>query len=186
TLCQLTLNPGGTVQPVSLVKDMTTEDRAVFLKLADSHHVVVRALQPIFKEASQNGDMELANWASGALARERSRIGNALVYLHAICAELEAGGCPTTVVKSLEHIPDMGNDLDLYTTAKPERVLRIMGEKFKARTEDRSWGDRIAQKWNFSIEGLPESVEIHVGRLGQMGEHTRLAQRFVTRRVPRT
>ncbi len=185
-LCQLTLNPLGSAETVRLVKDMSPDDREEFLKLADAHHVIIRALEPVFKEATQSGDMELGKWASDALNRERGRIENALVYLHAITAELEAGGCPTTVVKSLDHVPDMGNDLDLYTTAKPEQVLKVMHEKFNACEEARSWGDRIAQKWNFSIKGLPESVEIHVERLGQMGEHTRLAERFVTRRVTKS
>ena len=36
------------------------------------------------------------------------------------------------------------------------------------------------------MPGLPESVEVHAQRLGQTGEHTALARRFVTRRVPKT
>ena len=52
--------------------------------------------------------------------------------------------------------------------------------------EPRSWGDRLANKWNFAIPGLPESVEVHAKRLGQTGEHTALARRFVTRRIPKT
>jgi hypothetical protein len=45
-----------------------------------------------------------------------------------------------------------------------------MSLRFKARPEVRSWGDRLANKWNFTVPGLPELVEVHVGRLGQMGE----------------
>ncbi len=185
-LCQLALNPDGAADGVQAVRGFGPEAREGFFKLAESHHVVIRALEPVYREATQSGDMMMAQWASDALQQEKDRIENALVFLHAVCAELEAGGCPTTVVKSLDHTPDLGNDLDLYTTAKPDRVLRVMHGKFQAREEPRSWGDRIAQKWNFAIPGLPESVEIHVERLGQMGEHTRLARRFVTRRVTKT
>jgi hypothetical protein len=56
-------------------------------------------------------------------------------------------------------------------------------QKFNARMEPRSWGDRLANKWNFSIPGLQELMEFHVQRLGQTGEHTSLARRYVTRRV---
>src|SRR5262249_38628527 len=83
---------------------------------------------------------------------------------------------------SLDHTPDLGNDLDLFTTAPPERVIDFMCRCFAAQLEPRSWGDRLANKWNFRVPGLRESVEVHVQRLGQTGEHTRLARRFITRR----
>ncbi len=65
-------------------------------------------------------------------------------------------------------------------------VNRVMLSRLGAHTEPRSWGDRLANKWNFVIPGLPESVEVHAQRLGQTGEHTAMAKRFVTRRVPKT
>src|SRR5438270_865389 len=58
--------------------------------------------------------------------------------------------------------------------------------RFNAHIEARSWGDRLANKWNFASPGLPEAVEVHAQRLGQTGEHTELAQRFVARRQPKT
>src|SRR5207248_1198932 len=61
----------------------------------------------------------------------------------------------------------------------------VMKGRLRAEIEARSWGDRLANKWNFKVPGLRESVEIHVQRLGQTGEHTQMARRFVTRRVPK-
>jgi hypothetical protein len=90
------------------------------------------------------------------------------------------------VIKTLDHWPDLGNDLDLYTTGDERAVVRTMTLRFKAHVEPRSWGDRLAQKWNFAIPGLRESIEVHCQRLGQTGEHTEMARRFVTRRVFRT
>jgi hypothetical protein len=90
------------------------------------------------------------------------------------------------VIKSLDHWPpDLGNDLDLYTTANESAVIDVMKRRFGAELEARSWGDRLARKWNFRVPGLRESIEVHVQRLGQTGEHTALAQRFVARRVER-
>ncbi len=43
--------------------------------------------------------------------------------------------------------------------------------------------DRLAGKWNFNIPGLPESVEVHVGRLGQTGEHVGWADGIPRRSV---
>ena len=185
-LLQLSLNPQSAHACLPEVQAMTADDREEFLRLADMHHVIIRALEPVAEAATAVGDLELARWAADAIANERARVTNALTKLYEICNTLEAAGCPTTVMKSLDHFPDLGSDLDLYTTAPADRVIFTMTGKLNAKLSARSWGDRIAQKWNFEVPSLPESVEIHVQRLGQMGEHQGLAQRFSTRRVEKT
>jgi hypothetical protein len=47
-----------------------------------------------------------------------------------------------------------------------------MHARFDSTLANRSWGDRLANKWNFVVPGLPELVEVHAGRLGQTGEQT--------------
>jgi hypothetical protein len=56
-----------------------------------------------------------------------------------------------------------------------------MKSRFEAQLAPRSWGDRLASKWNFAIPGLPELVEIHVGRLGQTGEQVAIASSLMKR-----
>ena len=165
------------------VASLDAIQREEFLKLADSHHVVLRTLQPVAQWAKENGKSNLAEWARTAIADEQARIQNAVTVLHHITTELEAAGCPSVTIKTLDHQPDLGNDLDLYTSADPRRLVRVLVNKFNAHMEPRSWGDRLANKWNFAIPGLRESVEFHVQRLGQTGEHTAMAQRFISRRV---
>ena len=84
-------------------------------------------------------------------------------------------GYDVTVIKSLDHWPDLGSDLDLYTNTDPDDVIRLMKQRFQAEVAPRSWGDRLANKWNFNIPGLPEAVEIHMRRLGQTGEQISIA-----------
>lgn len=182
-LFSLTLNPAQAGRALSLVASLTADERSEFASLADSHHVLVRGLNTILEQAKRDDGTVLAQWASGELEKEHKRISTALVYLQHICEELEDAHCPTTVMKSLDHYPDLGNDLDLYSTADERAICEVMTGKFNAHIEARSWGDRLAHKWNFAVPGLKESVEIHVQRLGQMGEHITLARRFVTRRV---
>jgi|SRR5215469_7077 len=182
-LFSLSLNPAQAGRAVSLVASLTATERAEFVSLADSHHVVVRGLNTVFDQATSDGRTSLAKWASEKLEEESKRISVALVYLQNICDELESANCPTTVMKSLDHYPDLGHDLDLYSTASERAICKVMTGKFNAHIEARSWGDRLAHKWNFSVPGLKESVEIHVQRLGQTGEHIALARRFVTRRL---
>ncbi len=85
------------------------------------------------------------------------------------------------MIKSLDHWPDLGSDLDLYTSANSADVIRVVSETFDAQLHPRSWGDRLANKWNFMVPGPPEAVEVHVGRLGQTGEHVSLAHGLVMR-----
>jgi hypothetical protein len=169
---------------VSDLAAMNQERRAAFLKLAHEHHVVIRSLQPLHLAASRAGASELAEWAASSLAGEQVRIANALEFLNAIGRELEAAGCPTTVMKSLDHWPDVGNDLDLYTEAAQDATRSVLRQKFQATGQGRTWGDRLAQKCGYRIPGLRATVEVHHGRLGQAGEHRVLAHRFLTRRVP--
>ncbi len=182
-LSQLALAGDGTVAVQDLAA-ATDEVRAAFLKLAHGHHVVIRAVRPLQAAASAAGAAELADWAARSIAAEEARIANALEYLDAICRELELAGCPTTVMKSLDHWPDIGNDLDLYTEAEPAATQRVLQEKFRATAQTRTWGDRLAQKSGYRVPGLRATVEIHHGRLGQTGEHRAVARRFTTRRVP--
>jgi len=185
-LSQLTLNPEASADAIRHIASLTPAERDALTSLADCNHVVVRGLQPVVDGGLKLNLPEVGQWAQGVIYKERARIQNALSRLEVICNELESSGCQTTVMKSLDHWPDLGNDLDLYTTADEHAVAKVMTEKFQAHIEPRSWGDRLANKWNFAVPGLPEAIEVHAKRLGQTGEHTALARRFVTRRVQKT
>jgi hypothetical protein len=101
--------------------------------------------------------------------------------LHNVVGAFAEAGLDVTVIKSLDHWPDLGSDLDLYTNADPNKVIHLMQKKFQAEVAARSWGDRLAGKWNFDIPGLPEAVEIHMQRLGQTGEQVTIAAKLIGR-----
>ncbi len=183
-LSQLTLAPHDAEPSIRYIAGLDAIARQRLVALADSNHVVIRSFGVVADKAGE--DRALAEWAKGVVTKEKQRIDNALTHLHKICSQLESAGCAVTVMKSLDHWPDLGNDLDLYTTADERKVCQVMRNRLGAHIEARSWGDRLANKWNFAIPGLPESVEVHAKRLGQTGEHTALARRFVTRRTPKT
>lgn len=180
----LAITPDRADAAAHLVGSPNDQEWSDFISLADSHHVVVRSVQAL-KPAVQ-ADAALQQRIAATLESEHGRINNALAHLDKVCRELEAAGCQVAVMKSLDHWPDLGNDLDLYTTAPEREVVRVFTGKLGARIEPRSWGDRLAHKWNFAIPGLRESLEVHSERLGQTGEHIALAKRFVSRRVPRS
>ncbi len=159
---------------------------AEFLALADSHHVTVRALTVLHDAARLENEHRITQWCAGTLAVESARIERAVACLDLICNALESQGCRVAVIKSLDHWPDLGSDLDLYTTGEARRVERVMREDFAARAVGRSWGDWLANKWNYKVPGLPELVEIHVQYLGQTGEYSAMAQRIIDRRISKT
>jgi hypothetical protein len=168
------------------VTGLSDEGRSEFLHLADIHHVTVRAMQALENCASTLRNEPIGEWARQVLLKERSRIKHAVKCLAPVCEALNAAGAKVAVIKSLDHWPDLGSDLDLYTTGDQSTVIRVMSQAFQAKLEPRSWGDRLANKWNFSIPGLPEFIEIHIGYLGQTGEHKVMARRVVERRVAKT
>ena len=148
------------------------------VSIAGSNHVIVRALEIILALTRKTGDNLRYGWAQAALETEQSRIFKAVAFLHEICAAFEREQYEVTVIKSLDHLPDLGSDLDLYTNACATDVFRLMKASFQAQIAARSWGDRLARKWNFIIPELPEAVEIHIGRLGQTREQVAIAARL--------
>ncbi len=147
--------------------------------LANSHHVVLRALPRLLSLPVADE----YDWIGTAIETEQARIDRALSFLAPICEALEDAG-PVVVIKSLDHWPDLGSDLDLYTKANARDVLRVMRDRFHAQVAKQSWGDRMANKWNFEVSGLPEAIEVHVRRLGQMGEQRLIGDSLVTRSLP--
>jgi hypothetical protein len=173
----------GTVAPEleRSVLQISKVDFDALVALADTNHVIVRGLDAFRKITDKAGDATRTAWANEALTAERARIDNAVAHLWQITNAFTNRRCSVAVIKSLDHLPDLGSDLDLYTNATPDDVIRLMREDFNAVPDHRSWGDRLAGKWNFIVPGLPELVEIHVGRLGQTGEQTAIASSLIDR-----
>jgi Uncharacterised nucleotidyltransferase len=171
--------PDWTSEIASTVRLYGRQDFGELWSLAISHHVILRAF-PALHQVMVAQQKEEAQWCESAIFKERSRIEHALSFLSSICQAIERAG-DVIVIKSLDHWPDLGSDLDLYTNANRADVITIMREHFHARVEDRSWGDRLANKWNFVVPELPELVEVHVSRLGQTGEQVTITDSLVKR-----
>lgn len=163
------------------LRRLSKEQFGELLELAQLNHVVIRGMENMRELSRKASDPMRAEWAEAALAAERARIDTAVLYLAEICDAFQEHDYGVAVIKSLDHWPDLGSDLDLYTDASPEDVCRLMKRKFDAQIEPRSWGDRLACKWNFMLPELPELVEIHVGRLGQTGEQAEIASAVLKR-----
>jgi hypothetical protein len=163
------------------VRDISRQEFDDLLTLANSNHVVVRGLGILLDMMRGAKDDARAEWAQTAIEAERARITKALSFLEEICTVFGYEKYDVTVIKSLDHWPDLGSDLDLYTNANSEDVSNLLKRRFDAQVAPRSWGDRLAGKLNFIIPGLPEAVEVHMGRLGQTGEQVGIASQIAGR-----
>src|SRR2546425_2222094 len=109
-LSLLALCPSRAAEVISYFAGLDSHGRNQLLALTDSHHVVLRALQPLGQAATRAGLAEIAQFAQGAINKERGRIENALKFLDAICREFECAGCPVAVIKTLrseEHTSEL-------------------------------------------------------------------------------
>ncbi|MFZ0957962.1 MAG: hypothetical protein WAN60_16580 [Candidatus Sulfotelmatobacter sp.] len=153
---------------------MSREGWSEFLSFAELQRVRLRTLQLLGK---WNVADSIAPYSEGleALAQvEQQQIGHALTVLYKVVCALELTGHSPIVIKTLDHWPDIGSDLDLFIAATERDTVRVMQSELKAEPQAQSWGDRLAHKWNFRIPGLSRLVEIHVGCLGQTGEQDAL------------
>ena len=175
-------NPSNQDKELREVLPLSQSDLIDLVELASKHHVIVRSFEALSAFISCQGDDQPVGVAQ-RMDLERARISHALSFLQRICDACESEKCHVVAIKSLDHWPDLGSDLDLYTDAHPTDVIRIMRRHFNSRLAGRSWGDRLANKWNFILPGLPELVEFHIGRLGQTGEQIKFARHLNERAI---
>jgi hypothetical protein len=122
-LAVLALCPERSAEAVRHVAALDQAGCERFIRLAETHHVVIRALGPLLHRAGTEGHRGLAKLLGAAISREQERIGGALSGLERVCTELEAAGCSVVVMKTLDHWPDFGSDLDLVTTGDAKRGI---------------------------------------------------------------
>jgi hypothetical protein len=184
-LSQLILAPAGKciVEEIVKIASLDEQNWNEIESIASANHVIIRALSRLEDLMAHSGQDTPSRNLTAVLEKEGARISHAISSLVPIYLSLEQAG-NVIVIKSLDHWPDLGSDLDLYTDAEPGAVISIMRNHLHAQEQKRCWGDRLANKWNFAVPGLPELVEIHVGRLGQTGEQKVIGESLVARAVP--
>jgi len=166
------------------VANLSPEQFQRFLQQAEKQRVlrrILEVLQSNLREAAQKHGK--ADVVESVLAKEQARVDACLTCLNEIVTRFEQRGHPITIIKTLDHWPDTGSDLDLLVVASDREVCAIFEDEFHALRQAPSWGDRLAHKLNFRIPGLSELVEIHIGCLGQTGEHRALAAEVLSRPV---
>jgi hypothetical protein len=165
-------------EALTSLQRMSKEEWSDFLRFAEMQRVYLRTLQLLERwDAVETAAPPFAGRLrlKDVMQVEERQIGCTLAALEKIVLALELTGHSPVVIKTLDHWPDIGSDLDLFIASSEAETVRAMRSELRAEPQPRSWGDRLAHKWNFQIPGLPQLVEIHVGCLGQTGEQDTLA-----------
>jgi hypothetical protein len=153
---------------------MSREEWSDFLIFAELQRAGVRTLQLLEKWAVADVLAPPFYVLKDLIQVEQRQTERALAMLDKVVRALELTGHSPLVIKTLDHWPDIGSDMDLFIAAPESDTVRAMQSELKAEVQPQSWGDRLAHKWNFRIPELPQLVEIHVGCLGQTGEQDAL------------
>ncbi|HYK88073.1 MAG TPA: hypothetical protein VE398_04855, partial [Acidobacteriota bacterium] len=115
---------GGTERAARAATTLSDHDWGELCALAQSHHVVMRSLPRLQQLMVAEGNAKWAELAADAVEKERARIRHAMSFLAMISCALEQCG-KVIVIKSLDHWPDFGSDLDLYINAPAAAVTAI-------------------------------------------------------------
>ncbi len=165
------------------VEGLSQQQLQEFLKQAEMQRVLRRTLAVLHDNLARVPKGPVSDLLDRNISAERHRVERALTYLRRIIDRFEEHGRAIMVMKTLDHWPDTGSDLDLLAMASDDEVCAIFENDLNATKQPQSWGDRLAHKFNFQIPDLQELVEVHVGCLGQTGEQHALATGAISRRI---
>lgn len=152
------------------------------MERATSQRVLRRSLE-ILKPHFPPDREDACRLLAATLHAERERSQTLISVLDRIVRAFHGRGYPVLVMKTLDHWPDTGSDVDLLASGDDQEVCSVLEHDFGAVRQAQSWGDRLAHKFNFTVPGLGELVEIHIGCLGQTGEQEKLAEGVLSRRI---
>lgn len=170
---------------------MSAKDWEGLFRFAELQRIRLRTMQVVEHLLSSGtlqlkaSDLDTATLGD-LILNAQNKNDQALAGLQTVVKTLQQKtGFTPVVIKTLDHWPDIGSDLDLFTSAPEADTVSVLREELHAQVEPQSWGDRLAHKWNFRIPELPQLVEIHIGRLGQTGEQRALADHIEHTAIPR-
>jgi putative nucleotidyltransferase-like protein len=167
--------------PIDSICELPLDQFEGLLQQAETQRVLRRFLEALRNSLPDDRE-DLSQLLDSRLAAERTRIEIVLATLQKIVSAFENRGLPVVIMKTLDHWPDTGSDIDLLAAGADHEVCDVLENTFRAVRQPQSWGDRLAHKFNFHLPKLNELVEVHINCLGQTGEQQRLAAAVLSRR----
>ena len=156
-----------TDEDLERVQKRLQENEKGVLRVCRSNLILVRALTRL-----QRLGTPLAPSTLEALAEEQSRVEAGIRLISEVSDLLTGEGFDFMVIKTMDHYPDQGHDIDVFIADGLDRFEESLAKRFSFNSASRSMCDHLAGKMNFRIEDA--TLEVHSQVLGQVGEHKKL------------
>lgn len=165
---------------VAVLADRLDRDSKAFLAICRANRVFVRTLTAL----DQRG-VPLSDQTRAQLEADRQRVEAGLMFIRDLTELLDEQHVTFTTIKTLDQYPDQGHDIDILLPADAADIGPAVSARFNTTSAPQSLCDRMARKQSYDTPaGL--TLEAHGGRLGQVGEHDRLAEAIVAGRRRQT
>ncbi len=129
------------------------------------NRIVLRGLQVLKDRAP----IEFLPGLEEKISEQWERTKKILKYLELLMEKLDF---EFVFIKTPDNYPDFGHDVDVLTKISGKEVRRLLGPP-GFRELSQTLAERIADKVNFVYEDYC-NLEVHCGRLGELGEHVKL------------
>jgi hypothetical protein len=139
---------------------------ATLLRVAQRNAVLLRLAERLGRRR-----VPLPAFFADAVAHEQRRIRAAIEVIQTISRACAANGIDFLLPKVAQHLPDMGDDVDLLVLSRDREVDRCITEALQVTAARSDLSSRLAGSATYGIAGAP-TLDIQHGRLGTVGEHT--------------
>ncbi len=158
-----------------LLRRCVYEDRAnlaVLVQVLRKNLILVRALGAMGAEKALPAELQ------SVLNEERLRVASGIHVARRLATALREKGLPCVFIKTLDNYPDMGHDIDVLVEGPQDVLHEVMTSVLGGKLKRRTLSEHLSNKWNYEFATYP-TVEIHQGRLGQVGEEARIVRPFL-------
>ena len=139
---------------------------AILLRVAQRNAVLLRLAECLDRQR-----VPLPAFFADAVGHEQRRSRAAIGVIQTISRVCAANGIDFLFPKVAQHLPDIGDDVDLLVASRDGEVDRRITEPLRVTAARRGLSSRLAGSATYGIAGAP-TLDIQHGRLGAVGEHT--------------
>jgi len=156
-------------------------DWARFLAIAKQNTVLVRV-------ADRLADLSIQtpSFFGDAAEEERQRVRATIDLIRTASDVCSDHRIECLFPKAFQHYPDMGHDVDLLVLARSAEVDRLIADALDLSPRRRGLGNWIAGTVGYEVDACGSPLEIHHGRMGNLGEQTSYPGTLLMNRRRRT
>jgi hypothetical protein len=155
------------------------EEWATCARLAGRNGVIVR-----WTECLVASGIELPALVARLASRERQRARAMLKTMQLVAALCRARDVAFLFPKALQHLPDMGRDLDLLVLSRTHEVDKHLRRELQAEPLPVGLRGRLAASTSYRLARCPAVLDVLHGRVGVVGEHTEFPETLLRRARP--